>query len=577
MAKSSNNVLAIGVGLNLDPLKNDIHQAANTAKDGMETIGNSISSAGTKADKPLRETKDKLISLSSQLRQARLDAQQLALGGKELGEAFQASVAKAASLKDQIAAVDNEILKNTQTINSQGQPAFQAAKSGYNGMAMSINQLTREMPAFTYSMQTGFMAISNNIPMFVDQINAAKLANKGLAESGQPVQSVMSQIASNLFSWQTLMGVGITVLTVYGAEIVKWVSSLGGANDAVEKINKSMRMQLLLINSNRESMKLWTEIYDKGLTGRTAALRQQEIAHEEAFNKIVARSLEIQKQENETGEKQIIARNENYFALQSLARTNAEKIQAINKDFDEKELKQVQKTALKKRQYQARNIIQSENGRTQFVGFGNAPIEPKLPNLTPPNYVAEQYTKLSKDMLNAKILLVQTNESIWKEIKANTKAAIASTFTGIGTAIGDSLAASLSGEDADMMDAIGVAIVKSLGQMAVQVGSMLIAMSVPMMLAGLPQGFVYAAAGTGLIAVGSMVSGLAGRKSKGGSSQPNTPSIAESTLSKDASMSSNFLPTQGNTIVINGMIKGNDIQLVNGRNDKKFNRNFNFG
>jgi len=36
--------------------------------------------------------------------------------------------------------------------------------SGFNPLSNSINQLTREMPAFTYSVQTGFMALSNNIP-----------------------------------------------------------------------------------------------------------------------------------------------------------------------------------------------------------------------------------------------------------------------------------------------------------------------------------------------------------------------------------------------------------------------------
>jgi hypothetical protein len=35
MAKSSNNILALGVGLNLDPLNQDIANAAKTAKEGM--------------------------------------------------------------------------------------------------------------------------------------------------------------------------------------------------------------------------------------------------------------------------------------------------------------------------------------------------------------------------------------------------------------------------------------------------------------------------------------------------------------------------------------------------------------
>jgi len=40
--------------------------------------------------------------------------------------------------------------------------------SGFNVLGNSVNQLTREMPAFTYSVQTGFMALSNNIPIFTD-------------------------------------------------------------------------------------------------------------------------------------------------------------------------------------------------------------------------------------------------------------------------------------------------------------------------------------------------------------------------------------------------------------------------
>jgi hypothetical protein len=250
MAKNSKNILALGVGLNLDPLNQDIANAAKTAKEGMTTIGDSIAGAGAKSDKPLKETKDKLVSLSQQLRQARLDAQQLSQGGKELGEAFQASVGKAAALKDQIQAVDRAILENSTTMTNVSQPAFTAHKTGFNGMAMSINQLTREMPAFTYSMQTGFMAISNNIPMFVDQINMAKAANLSLAASGQPVKSVFSQVASSLFSMQTLMGVGITILTVYGAEIY---NALVGHDKSAESIKKEAEEQKNLTNAQDQA------------------------------------------------------------------------------------------------------------------------------------------------------------------------------------------------------------------------------------------------------------------------------------------------------------------------------------
>lgn len=98
--------------------------------------------------------------------------------------------------------------------------------SSWNGLSNSVNQITRELPAFTYSAQTGFMAISNNIPILVDEINRLKNANLQLTASGQKAPSVWKQLASSFFSWQTLMTVGITLLTVYGKEIGNFITSL---------------------------------------------------------------------------------------------------------------------------------------------------------------------------------------------------------------------------------------------------------------------------------------------------------------------------------------------------------------
>jgi hypothetical protein len=108
----------------------------------------------------------------------------------------------------------------------------------YNGLGNSINQLSREMPAFANSMQTGFMAISNNLPIFFDEIEKIKKSNAELIAQGQPVKSVFSQIGSSIFSIGTALSVGVTLLTVYGAKIVEWVSNLGGANDKLEKQRK---------------------------------------------------------------------------------------------------------------------------------------------------------------------------------------------------------------------------------------------------------------------------------------------------------------------------------------------------
>jgi len=115
-------------------------------------------------------------------------------------------------------------------------------KSAFDGLGFSVAQLTREMPAFANSMQTGFMAISNNLPILFDELQKIKKANVELQATGQPTTSVFKQLAGAVFSFQTLLSVGVTLLTIYGAKIVDWVSNaLNPANKELEELNKKQK------------------------------------------------------------------------------------------------------------------------------------------------------------------------------------------------------------------------------------------------------------------------------------------------------------------------------------------------
>jgi Skp family chaperone for outer membrane proteins len=125
--------------------------------------------------------------------------------------------------------------------------------SGFNGLSNSINQITRELPAFTFSAQTGFLALSNNIPILTDEIGRLIDKNKELVKQGQPVKSVFSQILSSLFSLQTAMGVGILMFTLYGKEIGEFVSGLFKTKKAfseLEEQNKRYNETLNTLNQN---------------------------------------------------------------------------------------------------------------------------------------------------------------------------------------------------------------------------------------------------------------------------------------------------------------------------------------
>lgn len=111
----------------------------------------------------------------------------------------------------------------------------------FNPLNNSINQLSREMPAFANSVQTGFMAISNNLPIFFDAMGGIIKQNKELQAQGQPTKSVFSQLAGALFSWGTALSVGVTLLTIYGKDIVEFASNLMKGSKAIDVMKESQK------------------------------------------------------------------------------------------------------------------------------------------------------------------------------------------------------------------------------------------------------------------------------------------------------------------------------------------------
>lgn len=113
--------------------------------------------------------------------------------------------------------------------------------SGWNGLNVSIQQIARELPALSVSANTFFLAMSNNLPIFIDELKKARVEYELLKKSGQTATPVFKQVLSSLLSWQTVLVVGITLLSSYGGEITKWVGSLFDARkelDALEELQK---------------------------------------------------------------------------------------------------------------------------------------------------------------------------------------------------------------------------------------------------------------------------------------------------------------------------------------------------
>lgn len=136
-----------------------------------------------------------------------------------------------------------------------------AAVRTYNGLNMSIQQLARELPVLSMGPQMFFLAISNNLPIFTDELARARKEYEAMIASGQKGVPVWRQVLSSLLSWQTALAVGITLTVAYGKEIGNWVTSLFRGKKALDTARMAAeRFQSTMLegarNAQQEVVKL---------------------------------------------------------------------------------------------------------------------------------------------------------------------------------------------------------------------------------------------------------------------------------------------------------------------------------
>lgn len=163
------------------------------------------------------------------------------------------------SASDRKAAIGTDLQKQIQSLNTEISAAEQATgryqrnvgnyASAWNGLGMSVQQVARELPSLAIGWNTFFLAISNNLPMLADELKKASAeykAFKAAVAAGNndvaKVAPVWKQLISSIFSWQTALVVAITMLSVYGKDIIEWTKNLFGLNNAIDSVTKTQKI-----------------------------------------------------------------------------------------------------------------------------------------------------------------------------------------------------------------------------------------------------------------------------------------------------------------------------------------------
>lgn len=134
-------------------------------------------------------------------------------------------------------------------------------KQAFDGLGFSVSQVARELPSLAISANTFFLAISNNIPMVIDEIQKLRAANEAAAKAGEAQVSITGKLIKSMFSFNTVMVLVLTAFSIWGKDITNWIGSLFTGKKRVEDLTSSLKhmadaMQNARLETAKETLKL---------------------------------------------------------------------------------------------------------------------------------------------------------------------------------------------------------------------------------------------------------------------------------------------------------------------------------
>jgi hypothetical protein len=336
--------------------KNKLTREQLRAENDLAKAIDAETKANQRAQQQLKQTNGEYKKGVQALAAVKQQLKELEFTGRTNGKLFKA-------LSQEFTELDRRV-RGAETSVGEFQRNVGNYAGAWNGLGNSINQLSREMPAFANSISTGFMAISNNLPQLFDEINKIKKANVELAKSGQPTTSAFKQVLSGIFSWQTALSVGVTLLTLYGAKMIDFIGNLFSAEAAFEDGAAAIDANTKSIERNKEALIDLQKQVDAMIVKELemdGVLNKLDLARDAAYNEYQKNLDDIQKLRKQAADDQIKAAAESISdeedKVEFLAKLGREEVAGVvaitmkkgitRRDFSDEELKLLQATNAK--------------------------------------------------------------------------------------------------------------------------------------------------------------------------------------------------------------------------------------
>lgn len=164
-----------------------------------------------------------------------------------MGQQQRATTAEGKKLEEETLAIYQQMI-HLQEATGNHRLSVGHYEKAWNGLGNAMNQIIRETPSMAVSLNTFFLAISNNLPILWDEIDKTREKNKLLRAEGKPTQSVVKTIVSSIFSWQTALIILISALSYNGEEILRWIELawsgqkvIAEMDDVIESVSDKMK------------------------------------------------------------------------------------------------------------------------------------------------------------------------------------------------------------------------------------------------------------------------------------------------------------------------------------------------
>lgn len=126
-------------------------------------------------------------------------------------------------------------------------------RSALNGLNNTTAQVVRELPALAISANTFFLAISNNIPILADRIANLRAQNEAAIAQGGKAVNVLTAVVKSFFSWNTVLMLVITAVTLFGDKIIEFIANMFKAKEAIDVNAEALKEYQNAVNESRKA------------------------------------------------------------------------------------------------------------------------------------------------------------------------------------------------------------------------------------------------------------------------------------------------------------------------------------